>query len=71
MTFDPVNDALSDPRIVATNEVGFTLRYAPNVKFYEGRSSRVPMLNKYPILDISLAVARTQGFHSRVWSDVI
>ena len=53
LTFDPVNDALSDPRIVATNEVGFTLRYAPNVKFYEGRSSRVPMLNKYPILDIS------------------
>ena len=53
LTFDPVNESLADPRLVATNEVGLTLRYAPNVKYYEGRSSRVPMLNKYPILDIS------------------
>ncbi len=53
LTFDPVNQNLPDPQLVATNEVGLTLRYAPNVKYYEGRSSRVPMLNKYPILDIS------------------
>lgn len=53
LTFDPVNESLANPKLVATNEVGLTLRYAPNVKYYEGRSSRVPMLNKYPILDIS------------------
>jgi hypothetical protein len=53
LTFNPVNPLLSDPKQVVTNEVGFSMRYAPNVKYYEGRSSRVPMLNKYPIIDLN------------------
>jgi len=53
LTFDPVDQSVPDPKQVVTNEVGISLRYAPNIKYYEGRSSRVPMLNKYPILDVS------------------
>ena len=57
LTFDPVNPLVPDPKLVVTNEVGFNLRYAPNVKYYEGRSSRVPMLNKWPILDVNYTYA--------------
>lgn len=53
LTFDPVDPLVPDPKEVVTNEVNFSLRYSPNLKYYEGRSSRVPMLNKYPILDLS------------------
>lgn len=53
LTFDPVTDAVADPKEVVTNEVGVSLRYSPNLRYYEGRSSRVPMRNKYPIIDLS------------------
>ncbi|MCB0754820.1 MAG: carboxypeptidase-like regulatory domain-containing protein, partial [Flavobacteriales bacterium] len=53
LTFDPIDQSISDPKEVVTNEVGLTLRYSPNLKYYEGRSSRVPMRNKYPIIDLS------------------
>lgn len=53
LTFDPVNQSVADPKEVVTNEVGFSLRYSPNLKYYEGKSSRVPMRNKYPVLDLS------------------
>lgn len=57
LTFDPVIDAVDDPKEVVTNEVGFSLRYSPNLRYYEGRSSRVPMRNKYPIIDASYTYA--------------
>lgn len=57
LTFDPIDATIPDPKQVVTNEVGISLRYAPNVKYYEGRSSRVPMLNKYPIIDFNYTYA--------------
>ncbi len=57
LTFNPVDATLPDPKQVVTNEVGVSLRYSPNLRYYEGRSSRVPMLNKYPILDVSYSYA--------------
>ncbi|MBI1287428.1 MAG: hypothetical protein GC178_07580 [Flavobacteriales bacterium] len=57
LTFDPIDPSVKDPSHVITNEVGVSLRYSPNLRYYEGRSSRVPMLNKYPILDVSYSYA--------------
>jgi hypothetical protein len=57
LTFDPVDQSIPDPTQVVTNEIGFSLRYSPNLRYYEGRSSRVPMLNKWPILDVNYTYA--------------
>ncbi len=35
-------------------QVGFSLRYAPNEKFYQGKNYRIPILNKYPIIQLNL-----------------
>jgi hypothetical protein len=53
LTFTPVDSMVSVPREVVTNEVGLSLRYAPRTKFYEGRSRRVPIKTKYPIIEAS------------------
>jgi hypothetical protein len=53
LTFSPVDSMVSIPREVVTNEVGLSFRYAPRTKFYEGRSSRVPIKTKYPIIEAS------------------
>ena len=53
LTFDPIDPAIPDPKRVVTNEVGVSLKYAPNTKYYEGRSSRVPLITKHPIIDLS------------------
>lgn len=53
LTFDPVDPEIPDPKQVVTNEVGVSLRYSPNLKYYEGKSTRVPMRNKYPVIDLS------------------
>lgn len=57
LTFDPVDQSIPDPQQVVTNEVGVSLRYSPNLRYYEGKSSRVPMRNKYPILDVNYTYA--------------
>lgn len=57
LTFDPVDQSIPDPKEVVTNEVGVSLRYSPNLRYYEGKSSRVPMLNKYPIIDLNYTYA--------------
>ncbi|MBK6932711.1 MAG: carboxypeptidase-like regulatory domain-containing protein [Saprospirales bacterium] len=36
-----------------TTELGLTLRFAPNEKFYEGSTYRTPILTKYPIFEFS------------------
>lgn len=57
LTFDPVDQSVPDPKEVVTNEIGVSLRYSPNLRYYEGRSSRVPMLTKWPILDVNYTYA--------------
>jgi hypothetical protein len=53
LTFDPMNELHNNPREVATNEIGVSLRYSPNARYYEGRSKRVPIKNKNPIIEAS------------------
>jgi hypothetical protein len=36
---------------IRTTELGVSLRYAPNEKFYQGATYRTPILTKYPILE--------------------
>lgn len=36
-----------------TMEAGFGLRFAPNEKFYQGRTYRLPMLTKFPVFSLS------------------
>lgn len=38
---------------IRTSELGIFLRYAPNEKFYQGATYRTPILNKYPIFQLS------------------
>lgn len=53
LMFDPVDQNERDPREVATNEVGVSLRYSPKARYYEGRSKRVPIKDKNPIFEAS------------------
>ncbi|REJ84810.1 MAG: carboxypeptidase-like regulatory domain-containing protein [Bacteroidetes bacterium] len=41
-------------RSVTTTELLLNLRYAPNEQFYQGKSYRIPMYNKYPVLQFRL-----------------
>lgn len=40
---------------VTTSEATLELRWAPNEKFYQGKTYRIPMPNKYPILTLNAA----------------
>ena len=42
---------------ITSTEVGATLRFAPNEKFYQGVSFKTPLITKYPIFQLSY----TQG----------
>ncbi|MGB0367854.1 MAG: DUF5686 family protein [Flavobacteriales bacterium] len=53
LTFDPIDPTIPDPKQVVTNEIGFSLKYAPNTKYYEGRASNVPLITKHPIFEAS------------------
>ena len=46
----PVGDSI---HAIKTSEIGVTLRYAPNETFYQGKLYRVPLINQYPILQLS------------------
>lgn len=37
---------------VATTTAGFSIRFAPNEKFYQGKNYRIPIQNKYPIFQV-------------------
>ena len=39
---------------IISTQFGFSVRYAPNEKFYQGKTYRIPILNKYPIIQLSL-----------------
>lgn len=38
---------------ITTATAGFSIRYAPNEKFYQGKNYRTPILNKYPIMQVN------------------
>lgn len=37
---------------LTTSEVTFGIRYAPNEQFYQGKTYRIPIVNKYPIVQL-------------------
>lgn len=37
---------------VTSTELSFNLRFAPNEQFYQGKNYRIPIINKYPILQL-------------------
>lgn len=38
---------------ITTTELGGSIRFAPNEKFYQGMVYKIPIINKYPILKLS------------------
>lgn len=46
-----VEQTLYKPEI-ATTTFGFSVRFAPNEKFYQGKTYRIPIMNKYPIFQL-------------------
>jgi len=38
---------------VATATLGWSIRFAPNEKFYQGKTYRIPIINKYPIFQLN------------------
>ncbi|MDP4267619.1 MAG: DUF5686 family protein, partial [Bacteroidota bacterium] len=42
--------------ILNISEVYLNLRYAPNEQFYQGKSYRIPIYNKYPILQLQYSL---------------
>jgi len=50
---------------IKSNEIGATLRFAPNEKFYQGLSYRTPIITKYPIFQLSY----TQSIKGLLGSD--
>jgi len=38
---------------IATATLGFSIRYAPNEKFYQGKTYRIPIMNKYPVFQVN------------------
>ncbi|MDH4462138.1 MAG: DUF5686 family protein [Flectobacillus sp.] len=43
------NENLSN---LTTSELTFGIRYAPNEQFYQGKTYRIPIVNKYPIVQL-------------------
>ncbi len=37
---------------ISTNELGITLRFAPNEQFYQGKTYRIPIYNQYPVIQL-------------------
>jgi hypothetical protein len=51
ITYQKVDDN-SYVEDVTTSEIAGELRWAPNEQFYQGKSYRVPIVNKYPIIKL-------------------
>ncbi len=49
------NGPVQDVNSVITSEIILNLRYAPNEQFYQGKTYRIPMLNKYPVFTLRIA----------------
>lgn len=39
---------------IVSTEFGVSIRYAPNEKFYQGKTYRVPIMNKYPVFQLDV-----------------
>lgn len=46
---------------ITTSEIGVTFRYAPHETFYQGKLYRVPLINQYPIIQLSY-IGGIKGF---------
>lgn len=46
---NPATQQLDTIEGIKTSELGLTLRYAPNEKFYQGKLYRIPIINEYPV----------------------
>lgn len=46
------NNMLTGVDKINTSEIGVSLRYAPNEKFYQGKIYRVPIIDKYPVFNL-------------------
>jgi hypothetical protein len=55
------NGEVNSVKTLTTSEVIVSLRYAPNEQFYQGKTYRTPMFNKYPIFSLRVA-AGFKGF---------
>lgn len=56
-----INELNGQPNSVhnlTTTEATVTLRYAPHEQFYQGKIYRIPIINKYPVIQLDY----TQGF---------
>jgi hypothetical protein len=65
------DDPANQNRSLSSFETGFGLRYAPNEKFYQGTTYRLPMLTKFPVLSLSFrmgikGVAGSQFDYQRI-----
>jgi hypothetical protein len=47
---------LNDVNSIDISELSLKLRYAPNEKFYQGKTFRIPILSKYPVIDGQLSL---------------
>jgi hypothetical protein len=55
LIFNPVSyyeNPATNVESITTSEFGLTLRYAPGEQFYQGRNFRIPMFNKYPVMQV-------------------
>jgi hypothetical protein len=53
--YEPSPDLFDSIRQIKTSELSLTLRWAPHEQFYQGKSTRSDIINKYPIITIQYA----------------
>jgi hypothetical protein len=46
----------NDPMHIDISQMNFSLRYAPNEQFFQGKVYRNPIVNKYPVLQIHYSI---------------
>jgi len=63
--FDPENPGVMIGTAITTTELEGTIRWAPNEKFVQGHSRRVPIYNQYPVFNLKFA----QGFNGVLGGD--
>jgi hypothetical protein len=61
LRFQPT-DGSAELNGINSNDVTAWVRYSPNVRYYEGRSRRIPIKNKYPIYTLSYTYSLGDNF---------
>lgn len=49
---DVVDGTVQSLDAIVSTELGVSFRYAPNEKFYQGKTYRKPIMNKYPVFQV-------------------